>query len=58
MGTGELNLLTDPAEKLDGLRRILLHYSGREDWPITPQQVGHVLVLKLTVTEWSCKEHL
>lgn len=58
MGTGELNLLTDPAEKLDGLRRILLHYSGREDWPITPQQTGHVLVLKLTVTEWSCKEHL
>lgn len=57
IGRGDLKIVTDPEEKILGLERIMAHYSGRDTWEIRPEMAARVAVLRLTVTEWSCKEH-
>lgn len=58
MGTGRLELLLSPEERIHGLGKIMAHYTGREQWEFGEQALAAVNVLKLTVKEWSCKEHL
>ena len=58
IGSGVATLLDEPAEKKEALRRIVWHYSGREDWAFTDAEAASVTVVKVTVTEMACKEHL
>ncbi len=44
-------------EETKGKQKILAHYSDAEDWELYPERMERVYVLKLAVTEWSCKEH-
>lgn len=58
IGTGTVAAVTDPAEKKEALRRIVSHYSDREAWEFTAAQAASVTVLRLTMEEMACKEHL
>lgn len=58
IGTGTAEVVADTAEKKDALRRIVAHYSDRDDWAFTDQQAASVTVLRLQVEEMACKEHL
>lgn len=58
IGTGDVTFVQDMEEKKDALRRIVSHYSERGDWAFTDAQAASVTVLKLTVAEMACKEHL
>jgi nitroimidazol reductase NimA-like FMN-containing flavoprotein (pyridoxamine 5'-phosphate oxidase superfamily) len=44
-------------DKIQGLTKIMSHYSNKSDWIFADQMVNSVNVWKLSVTEWSCKEH-
>lgn len=44
-------------DKIQGLTKVMSHYSDKSDWTFEDQMVNSVNVWKLTVTEWSCKEH-
>lgn len=57
MGKGRMEVLEEPEEKLHGLRQIMKHYSGKEDWEFQPDTVKRVQVLRLSVAELSCKEN-
>lgn len=57
MGRGRIEILQDKAEKIHGLELVMAHYSDKTDWEFPEQMVRRTAVLKLTVTEWSCKEH-
>ncbi len=57
MGKGKIEILEDDSEKLYGLQRIMAHYSGEADWKFRQEAVNRIAVLKLSVEEWSCKEH-
>lgn len=57
MGKGEIEILEDNHEKIYGLQKIVSHYSETANLEFQQELVNRVLVLKLTVTEWSCKEH-
>lgn len=57
MGKGRIEILNDNDAKIHGLQKIMRHYSEREDWEFRREMTEAVTVLKLTVTEWSCKVH-
>lgn len=33
------------------------HYSDKKQWEFSEEIVDKITVIRLTVTEWSCKEH-
>ncbi len=57
MGKGTLTLLPSLEEKAHALQKIMAHYSGQESWSFQPQLLSSVAVLRLEVTQWSCKIH-
>lgn len=58
LGTGNVEFLTTPDEKANGLTQILAHYDpARVNWEFSPNLLARTCVLKLTVTDWSCKAH-
>ena len=57
IGKGKLEILDTKEDKIQGLTKIMSHYSDKADWTFAEQMVNSVNVWKLTVTEWSCKEH-
>lgn len=57
MGKGTLEILEAEQDKIYGLQRVMAHYSGETKWEFMPQLLPRTSVLKLTVEEWSCKEH-
>ena len=57
IGKGKLEILDTKESKIQGLTKIMNHYSDKADWEFAEQMVDRVNVWKLTVTELSCKEH-
>ena len=57
MGRGIARLLTDPEDKIRGFRAIMSHYTKKTDWSFDAPCLDRVYVIKLTVTDWSCKVH-
>lgn len=57
IGTGEASLVEQAEEKAAALRIIMEHYSGKDDWRFPAAMIDRVAVIRLTVSEWSCKEH-
>lgn len=57
IGTGELSIVEDGAEKLFGLERIMEHCTGRGGWSFEEKMVDKTAVFKLRVKSLSCKEH-
>ena len=57
MGKGKISLVDDPEEKINGLECVMLHYSNNNTWKFNEEVLKRVAVIKIEVTEWSCKEH-
>lgn len=57
MGKGTIELVENYEDKVKGLTVIMSHYSDKKDWAFEEKVVSRVSVMKLEVTEWSCKEH-
>lgn len=57
MGKGTAELLSDNDEKVKGFKAIMAHYSGKSDWNFDLPCLDRVYVVRLTVTDWSCKVH-
>ena len=57
MGKGIAELLSEPEEKIRGLQSIMSHYSPKREWNFDMPCLDRVYVIKLTVTDWTCKEH-
>ncbi len=57
IGGGVMAVVTDQTEKSHGLELIMEHNTGRGDWPFDETMLAGVEVLRLDVTELSCKEH-
>lgn len=58
IGTGWVSPITDPAQKLHALGRLMAHYAGTDAWVFSQAMLDRITVLKLEVEELSCKEHL
>lgn len=48
IGYGEIEELTDPENKADGLNHIMRHYSGKE-WPFNPTALSNTRVWRITI---------
>ena len=57
MGNGTIQLLNEYEEKTHGLNVLMSHYSDKNEWDFKKEQVDMIAVIKMEVTNWSCKEH-
>lgn len=57
MGKGKAKIVEDKDDKLKALKIILAHYISDEP-TFDKNAVDRTLVIRLDVTEWSCKEHV
>lgn len=57
MGKGQAELLVGNDAKIRGLKAIMAHYSPKPDWDFDLPCLDRVYVIRLTVTDWSCKVH-
>lgn len=55
IGSGTVEILSDPKEKLAGLKQIMRHVTG-EEFTFTEQMAKGVAVLRITAAQYSCKE--
>jgi len=58
IGNGKMAIVEDEQEKIIGLRSLMRHATGKDDWDFAPAMVNAVCVFKLIVEKLSCKEHL
>jgi len=58
IGKGIVTLVEDLEEKRVALNLIMEHYSGKDNWALTDEAIDKVAVIRLDVTELSCKEHI
>jgi len=58
MGGGPVTLVESREEKIAGLKALLLHDTGRDDWAFDEPTVDRTQVIRLDVEELSCKVHL
>lgn len=49
--------MADRDTKIRGLNQIMHHYTGKSDYEFNENVLERTVVIKLAVTEWSCKEH-
>lgn len=57
IGTGKAALIEDIEEKKEALGLLMEHYSGKRQWTFSGQEVSKTAVIRVEVTELSCKEH-
>jgi nitroimidazol reductase NimA-like FMN-containing flavoprotein (pyridoxamine 5'-phosphate oxidase superfamily) len=57
MGKGKIYLVTESIEKIHALKIIMKHYAKNREWEFTEEQAKSVAVIRIVVTEWTCKEH-
>jgi nitroimidazol reductase NimA-like FMN-containing flavoprotein (pyridoxamine 5'-phosphate oxidase superfamily) len=57
IGEGEITILTDLEEKREGLGFIMSQYSDKEEWEFEEAMLKRVCVMKMIVSQYSCKEH-
>lgn len=56
IGHGEAALVSSAEEKIRGLDSIMVHY-GQQPGAYPPALLERVAVIRLVVTDWSCKQH-
>ena len=57
MGKGTAELLSELEDKIRGFQSIMSHYSPKSDWNFDVPCLDRVYVIKLIVTDWTCKVH-
>lgn len=57
MGNGKIQIVNEYDEKVHALNVLLSHYSAQNEWDFIREQVDRIAVIKMEVTNWSCKEH-
>ncbi len=57
MGKGDVSIVGDRREKYDALELLMQQMTGKAGWSIPEEALKSVGVIKLQVTEWSCKVH-
>ena len=57
IGSGTAEIVEDLTEKKLGLKLLMKHYTGRDDWDISDRDCGSVAVIRLKVREMTCKRH-
>jgi len=54
-GTGTISVVSSPEERETGLNTIMKHYSGKDDYSFNPETMARTTILKLEISEISCK---
>ena len=55
IGYGNIELMDEPARKLEAIDVLMRQYSGRKGWEVPPGQLESTLVFRLEITEMTGK---
>ena len=55
IGSGLIEIVSDPDERITGLNALMQHYSGRGDWSFDPKALAKTTVLRLKAVEFCGK---
>ncbi len=58
IGSGIVSFVDDNTEKNHGLSCIMKHYCGKYVNDFSQDMLKNTLVIRLDVTEWTCKQHI
>lgn len=58
IGSGTVEFINDTEQKKYALTKIMEHYTHNSNWTYSDAMLRAVCILKLSVNEFSCKEHL
>lgn len=56
IGTGRVTILKRERDKIEALKSILHHSTGKKDWDFSCRELDKVAVFQLEVESLSCKE--
>lgn len=57
IGKGKVEFVEDSAEKRHAFELIMEKYAGKGEWDFPEKVLSNTCVMRLNITEWSCKEH-
>lgn len=57
IGEGKISIVSDTEEKKKGLLSIMEHYTGKDDWDFPEKSLGAVKIIKMEITDMTCKVH-
>lgn len=57
IGNGNVSMVRGINEKIKALKIIMEHYTGKKEWSFPVASVEKTGIIKLEITELSCKEH-
>ena len=57
IGAGKISIVEEIQQKKKALQVIMQHYTKTSNWEFSDQSLTAITILKLTVTEMTCKEH-
>ena len=57
IGKGNIEIVEEQDEKRHALETIMAHYSDKKEWQFNDAMINAVAVIKLSVSEWTAKEH-
>ena len=55
IGSGKIEFIHDPVDKVKALNVIMEKYSGRKDWPFTGKMIGKTSIFRLVINNIFCK---
>jgi uncharacterized protein len=55
IGSGPIERVDDPVERLLGLQLLMRHYSSRDDWAFAPENLARTTILRLQAVDFSGK---
>ena len=57
IGNGVISVVKDKKEKNLGMQRVMYQTTGRDNWSFNPIMMSQVCIMKIEVTNLSCKVH-
>ncbi len=57
IGFGRAEILTDPAEKLQGLQVVMLQHTGKSDWNMPAAVIARAAVIRITIDSITGKQN-
>jgi nitroimidazol reductase NimA-like FMN-containing flavoprotein (pyridoxamine 5'-phosphate oxidase superfamily) len=55
IGYGTISVIDNPEEKINGLNRIMAHYTGRDEFTYKPETLARTTILRLEISSITCK---
>lgn len=58
IGHGNVSIVKDSQEKYEALQYMMSHYTSEKNWQFSQTALDEVTIIKLKITDLTCKQHI